>query len=1185
MSLVPLPGYLSLVLPQCDFMYCTATDQHAVNLRSFRDLVMNHGDKADEVPPRCSNESPAMGQRIYDTARVQRTSQVAFIRDRLDQGLSSATVAGVAAIIAQMESQTQAPMLTISITSGFPGFQRSMTFHEGVWFGHDLTHHFTDDRAAISNSLPSGGVHQTRSLQIPSCPPPPPPVPASQSAARAGEPPGSQARPPAPAPPDMTNRPLAEQAVISALQAVAIDPHYSDFMTSMERCWPELRQITLPTVTIQNTSALTAPSALTVPHVNPLSEQPGHSRTVTMERSRSSSRSSSSHKGGGERRPASRKRNDRSPTRASTSAIPPMAVRDSPSSKPPPDKRVSNEKTTPASIEVPMTVNASDHTKTMVSEAPVLPSPPPSQSTEGQGIMQPLPPSQPTSRESLAQRAIPKPSSSKQQQSKPTIGYQGTPQAQRTVEDVMDDYPGLKVTNSGPTATPLRKQAIQHPTKRTFTKQPTYLSPMQNSKGSLVTKDARRIWESAVIISPEWLFEKNMCPPSDEQHARLKKDHVLVFMTRPLRMDHTPTNEPQWLGKATNILPNVEDNYLDALNIDLRGQFEERYFLRAEETYEVNPRYSRDLEAQLPMPKERLQRARYALLIDSTFLKNIPIDNVLSDVMVFTLPLSRIPEMAEVLVTMFDPEMTGTYKEPPPRRVIISNVFDHLACEGLMTQIVNVEMLNPTPAQRATVRNALTNLAGAMEKAQNILKRKLKVPVIFVTPPGFCKWHPALQRFVYLVTEVCQSREVDFAICAPNLRVSSSDLRPSWLSYMGYIASVSKVLQSVEKTGNAQLTIDDAVYFDHGTRMAVLMFTEEGERRLPEPTKSECEAIRMHNWMERARSSGGKTSIKDDLAEVTAAMGKVPNEREIERAIPRVQFAQDLTIDQLSAGMRYITAKLTSETQAEIQALSGTYDGWYQQLQTTTIANIAKELGMSTDQFAICLGLGWSPDVTRVEFGIEEQQIIEISQIIGAMQLNEVLALMLTFGQKRFVAGPMMILTDLITESNLEWLFSYLVLSRGDIKGLTALAELLQKKDAQDYPAHLAKMITSLHHWIYCSLVFSSGLFVGVDKNQPLYDGRQLVTEVAGFLTPNQLADFTLSEVEDLIPVLAPVLTPIFGPTGILRYPTKPLRLASETPSVSILTFIKNVKPHNYQQMLERGLYLRVPRMYTTIKK
>ena len=223
----------------------------------------------------------------------------------------------------------------------------------------------------------------------------------------------------------MTNRPLAEQAVISALQAVAIDPHYADFMRSMERCWPELRQITLPTVTIQNTSAFTAPPAL---NVNPLSEQPGHSRTVVIERSRSPSLSSSSHRGGGERRPASRKRNDRSPTKASTSAIPPMAARDSPSSKPPPDKKVSNEEITQTSSEVPTTLNSSGQAKTKVSEAPVLPSLPSNQSTEGQGgIMQPLPPSQPTSRESLAQRSIPKPSPSKQQQNKPTIGYQGTP--------------------------------------------------------------------------------------------------------------------------------------------------------------------------------------------------------------------------------------------------------------------------------------------------------------------------------------------------------------------------------------------------------------------------------------------------------------------------------------------------------------------------------------------------------------------------------------------------------------------------------------------------------------------------------------------------------------------------------------------------------------------------------------
>ena len=284
----------------------------------------------------------------------------------------------------------------------------------------------------------------------------------------------------------------------------------------------------------------------------------------------------------------------------------------------------------------------------------------------------------------------------------------------------------------------------------------------------------------------------------------------------------------------------------------MREQFEERYSLQAGETYEVNGRYARDLEAQLPMQKERMQRARYALLIDSTFLKNIPIDNLLADVMVMTLPLSRIPEMAEILVTMFDPEMEGTYKEPPPRRVIISNVFDHLACEGLIPAVSVMGDKKIITAQPTTVFNAAINLTRAMEKAQNILETKIRTTAIFVTPPGFNQWPAAWQQFVYIVTEICLGRGIDFFICATNLRVNRLDWRPSWLSYMGYIAAVSKVLQSMEKTSNSQLILDDAIYYDYGTRMALLMFDEQGEQRLPEPTTAECEAIRIHNWVERA---------------------------------------------------------------------------------------------------------------------------------------------------------------------------------------------------------------------------------------------------------------------------------------------------------------------------------------------
>ena len=43
---------------------------------------MNQGnDESNNVPPRSSDDSPALGQRVYDTARVQRTPQIAFIRD------------------------------------------------------------------------------------------------------------------------------------------------------------------------------------------------------------------------------------------------------------------------------------------------------------------------------------------------------------------------------------------------------------------------------------------------------------------------------------------------------------------------------------------------------------------------------------------------------------------------------------------------------------------------------------------------------------------------------------------------------------------------------------------------------------------------------------------------------------------------------------------------------------------------------------------------------------------------------------------------------------------------------------------------------------------------------------------------------------------------------------------------
>ena len=54
--------------------------------------------------------------------------------------------------------------------------------------------------------------------------------------------------------------------------------------------------------------------------------------------------------------------------------------------------------------------------------------------------------------------------------------------------------------------------------------------------------------------------------------------------------------------------------------------------------------------------------------------------------MTITLPLAREPEMTEVQVAIFDPEMKGTtFREP------LTNVFDHMTRKGFWTQINGIE--------------------------------------------------------------------------------------------------------------------------------------------------------------------------------------------------------------------------------------------------------------------------------------------------------------------------------------------------------------------------------------------------------------------------------------------------------------------------------------------------------------
>ena len=124
-----------------------------------------------------------------------------------------------------------------------------------------------------------------------------------------------------------------------------------------------------------------------------------------------------------------------------------------------------------------------------------------------------------------------------------------------------------------------------------------------------------------------------------------------------------------------------------------------------------------------------------------------------------------------------------------------------------------------------------------------------------------------------------------------------------------------------------------------------------------------------------------------------------------------------------------------------------------------------------------------------------------------------------------------------------------------------------------------------LQHWLYQFLVFASSLFVGVDQTQSLHNPEtQLPNENAGLPIPQQLRDLTLAEVEHLLPVIAPVPIPIFGPLGLLRYPTKPISMAVQVGTAFICTYLQGPPPVDYEYVVHDLLSSEVPQAYTTIK-
>ena len=215
--------------------------------------------------------------RPQEPARAQRVNQAQYVEDRLRNSLPPVAVAGVAALLTQLENMQTLPGVSLSIVAEVAGYRRILTCLNNAWDGYDLTHQFLDERStAMYSPSQITRFEQEASLRmvpanVPSLPPPrmvalPPPVPkpVPMTPTYSGSPafgapyraphmvlqtstnppvsdrdPSVSRLPPVPNP-DLTGRSTGEQAVIVALQAVANYPNSSDFVRAVEQRIPGL---------------------------------------------------------------------------------------------------------------------------------------------------------------------------------------------------------------------------------------------------------------------------------------------------------------------------------------------------------------------------------------------------------------------------------------------------------------------------------------------------------------------------------------------------------------------------------------------------------------------------------------------------------------------------------------------------------------------------------------------------------------------------------------------------------------------------------------------------------------------------------------------------------------------------------------------------------------------------------
>ena len=653
---------------------------------------------------------------------------------------------------------------------------------------------------------------------------------------------------------------------------------------------------------------------------------------------------------------------------------------------------------------------------------------------------------------------------------------------------------------------------------------------------------------------------------------KIEKATVGVLYNRPVKKPvFTRDGCPPWFNRMRAELERVNSTYMRIPNSFLRqrpGRFDEDR-LRTKN-------YARDPVTILPMGKDLLQKTRIAFFADSTMKSSFNSHNTLMDVRILNMPCTTLNEMAEVTDKMFT--QAGTETIPLPPLLVYSNVIDHLALRGTLEfteGFVTDEVTNYV--------ETMTNIVQAMRR------KKATTGTVFMSPPGYVYLPRTLQQFLYLVTEAAYARDLPFYIVAPNLRINNNSWRPCEASYPAFIAEVSKALQSyVGYRGNSQIIIDEATAFDYGMEMARRSMNERGDRIVNDPNENERDNLVDNLWFERRDEStlDEKTHEPKFHKELTSLMKKtemIQGDRKNSSIFPIAQVSLDAEPGLRSHTLAMLSILAQDIVRRNTREPTHTYQTWHNQLREP-LSQVAERLGIPFPVFLHNISPFWLPSLVQAEYGLDEQRMRLYMDAMERATISEMLAYLMAVGLTMMYRGPSSLIQKLVLNKGGSALFSFLVFSQNQRSWIYALIETLDPVGSLKLKAQLDLNIQALLVWIYSTWVNVAGIMHPLDECPAI---NRDPSQLPGFLFPTQMATLMLVETEDLIPLIAPIIWPIFGAVMALRYPTQALRVAAVAPSLSILHFVTSNGPlqgPTYQSIIRNFANLRPPMAYTIIK-